>query len=75
MTTTSRTGSRPPPPPPPPEKSGKTQGKDKGDGSDTTDEDNLKAAIASLSIMMLQKIINGAKQRRAEMNEDDPDAF
>jgi len=25
--------------------------------------------------MMLQKIINGAKARRAEMKEDDPDAF
>jgi hypothetical protein len=75
MTSTSRAGSRPPSPPPPPEKTGKTQGKDKDKDSDTTDQDNLNQAIDSLSIMMLQKIISGAKQRRAEMNEDDPDAF
>jgi len=77
MTSTSRTGHNPPPPPPPPEKTGKTQGKDKDKDkdSDSTDQDNLKQAIDSLSIMMLQKIINGAKARRAEMKEDDPDAF
>jgi len=77
MTSTSRAGHNPPPPPPAPEKTGKTQGKDKekDKDSDSTDQDNLKQAIDSLSIMMLQKIINGAKARRAEMKEDDPDAF
>ena len=75
MTTTSRAGSRPPPPPPPPEKTGKTNGTKDDKDSDSTDQDNLNKAIDSLSIMMLQKIINGAKQRRAEMKEDDPDAF
>ena len=76
MTSTSRAGHTPPPPPPrPPEKTGKTEGKDKDKDSDSTDEDNLKQAIDSLTIMMLQKIINGAKARRAEMKEDDPDAF
>jgi hypothetical protein len=73
MTTTSKAGSRPPPPPP--EKTGKTNGKKDDKNSDSTDQDNLNQAIDSLSIMMLQKIINGAKQRRAEMKEDDPDAF
>jgi len=82
MTSTSRAGHTPPPPPPrAPEKTGKTEkpekteGKDKDKDSDSTDEDNLKQAIDSLTIMMLQKIINGAKARRAEMKEDDPDAF
>jgi len=83
MTSTSRAGHTPPPPPPrapekprkteKPEKTEKTEGKDKD--SDSTDEDNLKQAIDALTIMMLQKIINGAKARRAEMNEDDPDAL
>lgn len=78
MTSTSRAGHNPPPPPRPPEKTGKTEkteGKDKDKDSDSTDQDNLKQAIDSISIMMLQKIINGAKARRAEMKEDDPDAF
>ena len=75
MTSTSRAGHTPPPPPRAPEKTGKTEGKDKDKDSDSTDEDNLKQAIDSLTIMMLQKIINGAKARRAEMKEDDPDAF
>jgi len=77
MTSTSRTGSKPPSPPPPPEKTGKTKRKedDKDKDSDSTDQDNLNKAIDSISIMMLQKIINGAKQRRAAMKEDDPDAF
>ena len=79
MTSTSRAGNRPPPPPPEKpsksEKPGKTEGKDKDKDSDSTDQDNLKQAIDSLTIMMLQKIINGAKARRAEMKEDDPDAF
>lgn len=85
MTSTSRAGHTPPPPPPrapekprkteKPEKTEKTEGKDKDKDSDSTDEDNLKQAIDALTIMMLQKIINGAKARRAEMNEDDPDAL
>ena len=77
MTSTSRAGSKPPPPPEKTGKTGKTEGKDKDKDkdSDSTDQDNLKQAIDSISIMMLQKIINGAKARRAEMKEDDPDAF
>jgi len=79
MTSTSRAGHTPPPPPRAPEKTGKTEKPEKTEGkdkdSDSTDQDNLKQAIDSLTIMMLQKIINGAKARRAEMKEDDPDAF
>ena len=76
MTSTSRTGSKPPPPPPPPPEKTKKSGNkgDKGDDT-TTDQDNLNAAIGAFSIMMLQKIMQDAKQRRAEINEDDPDAF
>ena len=68
MTSTSKTGSKPPSPP---EKTDKTKDKDK----DKADQDALDQAIGTLGIMMLQKILQGAKRRRAEMNEDDPDRF
>ena len=72
MTSTSKTGSKPPSAP---EKTDKTKDKSKDKDKDKTDQDNLDQAIGTLGIMMLQKILQGAKQRRAEMNEDDPDAF
>jgi hypothetical protein len=71
MTKTSKPGSHPPPPPEKPPK--KDKNKDKS--QDETDQENLENAIGTYSIMMLQKILQGAKQRRAEMNEDDPDKF
>ncbi|KQV52366.1 hypothetical protein [Massilia sp. Root335] len=74
MTSTSRTGSKPPSPP---EKTDKTKdkSKDKDKDKDKADQDALDQAIGTLGIMMLQKVLQGAKRRRAEMNEDDPDAF
>ncbi|WP_322399633.1 hypothetical protein [Massilia luteola] len=71
MTSTSRTGSKPPSPPPKTEKTNDKKDKDK----DKADQDSLDQAIGTLGIMMLQKVLQGAKRRRAEMNEDDPDAF
>ena len=75
MTSTSRTGSKPPSPPP--EKTDKTKdkSKDKDKDKDKADQDSLDQAIGTLGIMMLQKVLQGAKRRRAEMNEDDPDKF
>jgi hypothetical protein len=60
-----------------PPKTEKTKEKDKSKDKDkdSADQDSLDQAIGTLGIMMLQKILQGAKQRRAEMNEDDPDAF
>ncbi len=75
MTSTSKTGSKPPSPPEKPEKTDKTKDKDKDKDKDKADQDALDQAIGTLGIMMLQKILQGAKRRRAEMNEDDPDAF
>jgi hypothetical protein len=71
MTSTSKTGSKPPP------KTEKPNEKDKKDDkdNDSTDQGNLQQAISTYSITMLQRILRGAKQRRADMNEDDPDAF
>ena len=74
MTTTSRTGSKPPSPPPKTEKT-KDKSKDKDKDKDQADQDALDQAVGSLSIMMLQKILQGTRQRRAQMNEDDTDAF
>jgi hypothetical protein len=73
MTSTSRTGSKPPSPPPKTEKTNDKKDKDKD--KDKADQDSLDQAIGTLGIMMLQKVLQGAKRRRAEMNEDDPDAF
>ncbi|WP_371764330.1 hypothetical protein [Massilia sp.] len=70
MTSTSKTSSKPPSPP---EKTDKTKDKDKD--KDKADQDALDQAIGTLGIMMLQKILQGAKRRRSEMNEDDPDKF
>jgi hypothetical protein len=72
MTSTSKTSSKPPSPP---EKTDKTKDKDKDKDKDKADQDALDQAIGTLGIMMLQKILQGAMRRRAEMNEDDPDAF
>jgi hypothetical protein len=71
MTSTSKTGSKPPPKTEKPEE--KDKKKDKDDNS--TDDENLAQAISTYSITMLQKILRGAKQRRADMLEDDTDAF
>ena len=71
MTSTSKTGSKPPPKTEKPEE--KDKKKDKDDNS--TDDENLSQAISMYSITTLQKILRGAKQRRADMNEDDTDAF
>lgn len=73
MTSTSKTGSKPHSPPP--EKTDKTKDKSKDKDQDQADQEALDQAIGTLGIMMLQKILQGAKRRRAEMNEDDPDAF
>ena len=72
MTSASKTSTKPPSPP---EKTDKTKDKDKDKDKDKADQDALDQAIGTLGIMMLQKILQGAKRRRAEMNEDDPDAF
>ncbi len=72
MTSTSKTSSKPPSPP---EKTDKTKDKDKDKDQDQADQDALDQAVGTLGIMMLQKIQQGAKRRRAEMNEDDPDKF
>ena len=71
MTSTSKTSSKPPSP----QKTDKTKDKSKDKDKDQADQDALDQAIGTLGIMMLQKILQGAKRRRAEMNEDDPDRF
>ena len=72
MTGTSKTGSKPPP-----EKPSKTDKKkdDKDKSQEDQDKENLEQAIGMFTVMMLQKILQGAKRRRAEINEDDPDKF
>ena len=74
MTSTSKTSNKPPSPP---EKTDKTKdkSKDKDKDKDQADQEALDQAVGTLGIMMLQKILQGAKRRRAEMNEDDPDKF
>lgn len=61
-------------PPPPVDQSAKKD-KNKNDGTDQASQGDLDEAIASFSIMLLQKIMADGKERRAEMNEDDPDKF
>jgi hypothetical protein len=73
MTSTSKTGSKPSSNTEKPNETDKKKDKDKD--KDNTDQDNLDQAISLYSIQTLQMIINGAKQRRADMLEDDPDAF
>jgi hypothetical protein len=71
MTSTSKTGSKPPPKPEKPNEKDKKKDKD----SDSNDQANLNQAVSMYTITTLQKILRGAKQRRADMLEDDTDAF
>ena len=71
MTSTSKTGSKPPPKTEKPNEKDKKKDKD----DDSNDQANLNQAVSMYSITTLQKILRGAKQRRADMREDDTDAF